>query len=253
VNNGQYPNNRNNIKDEVGPLYCKPPNNNSNINDSPRISNLRSFTDILQQQQQQVPQQQQQQQQHQFSSGRHSMRPSLSSNTSIASLSPSSDKNDFFQQQQQQQQEFNRSDQPQNRRSVDDGLSMMTDALLTMLDTPDEGSQYDSNRNDVFINRRAVNEPSLIGLNSVSSSLPEYLLSSNSARSSQMNPSSSFHTLQQQYGLNVGMDSDPNEVGQTTHQSSIISNDRGHVMSSVDSTTSNRQGRPSTQFFVPSS
>ncbi len=243
VNNGQYLN-RTNSKDEVGPLYCNPLQ--SNVNDSPRISNVRSLNDI----QQQLPLHHQQQQQQQFLVGRHSMKPSLSSNTSIASLSPSSDKNDLF------QQELNRSDIPKNRRTIDDGLSMMTDALLTMLDTPDEGNQGNSHNQKVFINRRAVNDPSISGLSSTSSSLPEYLLSDNSARTSQMNPSSHSYALQ--YGLNLGerRDSCPNPNSdqkelETMQQPRLYSN-RGNIMPSANPTPSGRQGRPPPQFFVPS-
>eukprot|EP00551_Chaetoceros_affinis_P012293 CAMPEP_0203668896 /NCGR_PEP_ID=MMETSP0090-20130426/5407_1 /ASSEMBLY_ACC=CAM_ASM_001088 /TAXON_ID=426623 /ORGANISM="Chaetoceros affinis, Strain CCMP159" /LENGTH=570 /DNA_ID=CAMNT_0050533451 /DNA_START=649 /DNA_END=2361 /DNA_ORIENTATION=- len=224
VSKGQYLS-RTNSRDEVGPLYLS-----NNINDSSGMTNVRSLNDI----------QQQQSQQQQFLVGRHPRRTSHSSITSIASQSPTTDFNDPF------QQELNRTNITRNRRSIDDGLSMMTDALLTMLDTPDEGSQGD--KRNIFVNRRDVNDTSLTGIRSTSSSLPDYLLTSNSARTSQIKMNPSDYAMN--YGLNFRQESNQRDIEPINQ--SRIANNHGYPAPSPGSNPPNRQRRPSSQFFIPS-
>ena len=204
---------------------------------------------------------------------------SISSNASYASLSPTSEKND------RQGSEGIRSigsETPQRSesetRNVDDGFSMMTDALLTMLDTQDDATQklcrqqqqqqQQPNRN-VFLNKRPKEPSRYLSRNS----LPDYLQSDNSSRTNQMKPTiptiqypqkhphhSQLHT--QQYdstttanmsNLNLQQDADRSRiVGQVhynnNHHQSNMTNNQGPAVPSVDSPS----GRPPTHFYIPS-
>lgn len=234
---GQFNIYRTNSTDEIASSQLCPPVTGmgigTNANDGSRTHNSRHLNEAAHQNQQ-----------HWLS--RHPM--SMSSNTSIASLSPTGEYSDNFSAEQIHS-------GPQfpfmkHNRNVDDGLSQMTDALLTMLDTPDERSQqhqYDyKDKREIDPTRSGPSAPMS------SNSLPEYLLSNNSSRANQMNPL----VFQSNFGRNVNMglyqESEQGSMpmlGQG-HQSRIVNNrDRVLPKPVVDSSSS---GRPPTHFYIQS-
>ena len=257
---------------EVGLQYCtQPVAVPINGNDMSRDLNTRSHNEL---QQHNIHHIQHQQISHQFQQvARQPMKSnSLSSNTSIASLSPTSELSDFL---------SNEVANKKQVRSVDDGLSMMTDALLTMLDTQDEGAGAATPRHQpFFLDKRQTNAIStpasssshMMINNRLSSSLPnrnslpDFLLYDNSARATnQIQQQSLNHSLHHYSNLNLNhlpqessghrMMENNNQYNHETKKPaataypSNISNIRAQmIMPPVD----NSSGRPPTQFFMPS-
>ena len=279
VPNGQQFLLRANSKDEM--LYgVVPPMDNSHGNDLIAVSN-RSH----------------QQLQHHPNSLQYNHPPSMiqnqSSNTSIASLSPKSEKksiNSSIQNNNNNNNNNNRNGvtHPKPNRTIDDGLSMMTDALLTMLDTQEDTSnnnkfQLDSNEND-FMQQRRRNTTSR---QPARNSLPDKLLSSSASRIQQMinshpieqssslsssqYPSQSHSSLQQQQQqqqLQIQQQQGEGSYEQQ-HQSIIMGQPPAHPhhhhhqqqqqqMGGVPNNRSrglppvDTSGRSPTQFYIPS-
>ena len=224
---------RTNSSDEIVPLqHCKPVTA-MNSNDVSRIQqhNGRLFHEALPQQP--------------LHTIRHSsIRPSMSSNTSIASLSPNSEMNEHISV--EHGHGYNNGSELRTQkqvRNVDDGLSMMTDALLSMLDTQED--QVTHNNHSFHLDGRNL-DPFFNGQCSTVNSLPEYLLSNASVRARQMNP-----PHQQQYPLNMGsnhQEYDQRKLVGRQYQPKL-SMSRGRALPTVDDTQS---GRPPAHFYIPS-
>mmetsp|Transcript_23649 Transcript_23649/g.29078 ORF Transcript_23649/g.29078 Transcript_23649/m.29078 type:complete len:581 (+) Transcript_23649:594-2336(+) len=204
MNNGQYVFRTNSTDDiSLSQQLCNPitPMADMSRINHPRINHPRSYShDYVQQP---------------YGNGRSSMNQSFSSNTSIASMSPTGSSNA------QQREDYWKGEPigPAKKqiRSVDDGLSLMTDALLTMLDTQDEGTH--DNRNLVMKNNYVSHPPQNISGFS-SNSLPDYLLTG--ASSSQARDPNGPNILSHQGTI---MSSDANKLGILSSQHSEFSSD----------------------------
>lgn len=179
------------------PVYQHQPNFNDNAI-SRNTPNLRPLPDNDISKQHQLQQR--------IQASRQPLMHSTSSNTSIASASAASSEtnNEFLSSDNNFHQHSrgmvtntnsnNSNNQQRQSRSIDDGLSMMTDALLTMLDTPDDGSNPNSrylfeqqrNANNTNYHQQSHRMNSYNNNNFPSfrlpNSLPDFLLSDNSSR-----------------------------------------------------------------------
>lgn len=210
----------------------------------------------------------------QFQVNRQPMKSnSFSSNTSIASLSPTSELTDYL---------SNDVVNKKNARSVDDGLSMMTDALLTMLDTQDEGAGAATPRHQpFFLDKRqphANTTPAsssshmMMNTNRLSNSLPnrnnslpDFPSYDNSARannqaqqslnlSAHHYPNTNLNLRLQEssgrkrMGNNNQFHHEAAQPGTTAYPPNLFNTRAQIAMAPVD----NSSGRPPTQFYMPS-
>lgn len=184
-----------------------------------------------------------------------------SSNNSIASLSPSSEPSEYI--------SFSNTPHVQGAtkqsRNVDDGLdglTMMTDALLTMIDTQEDGTSQ-QNKSNYFPNQKhhQLQHQNQYHQSQTQSpnSLPDYLLSENSARSNNnmnlmMDSQTLHHSSHQPLNLRLSeetlsthLTSHPRMNGQVTMMQSNVPqmSDRRQINQYIDNSSSSR---PFTQF-----